>query len=50
MRFAYYSKLSAVHQRVYRESDEIPTLELPPGAAVTEPVAEGKPKASDSRS
>jgi len=39
MAFAYYNRLSRVHQRVYRESDEIPTLELPAGAAVTAPVA-----------
>ena len=39
MRFAYYSKLSPASQRVYRESDEIPSLELPAGAAVTGPVA-----------
>jgi hypothetical protein len=34
MAFAYYDKLSPARQRVYRESDEIPTLELPPGVAV----------------
>ena len=39
MAFAYYSKLSPARQRVYRESDEIPTLELPAGAQVTAPVA-----------
>ena len=39
MAFAYYSRLSPAHQRVYRESDEIPTLELPAGVAVTAPVA-----------
>ena len=39
MAFAYYSRLSLAHQRVYRESDEIPTLELPAGVAVTLPVA-----------
>ena len=39
MAFAYYRKLSPVHQRIYRQSDEIPTLELPAGLAVTESVA-----------
>ena len=39
MRFAYYSNLSPARQRVYRDSDEIPTLELPAGTEVTAPVA-----------
>ena len=39
MAFAYYSNLSPARQRVYRESDEIPTLELPAGAEETAPVA-----------
>ena len=39
MRFAYYSKLSPARQRTYRDSDDIPTLDLPAGADVTAPVA-----------
>lgn len=31
MRFAYYDKLSPARQRIYRQSDAIDTLGLPPG-------------------
>lgn len=31
MRFAYYAKLSPAHQRIYRRSDAIETLQLPAG-------------------
>ena len=33
MPFAYYARLSAARQRIYRQSDAIATLELPPGVA-----------------
>lgn len=39
MAFAYYSKLSPLRQRIYRESDDLPALELPPGLPVAAPVA-----------
>ena len=44
MRFAYYSKLSPSRQRIYRRSDEIDTLGLPPGilfAPMVEALAAG---------
>jgi hypothetical protein len=31
MPFAYYARLSAARQRIYRQSDAIVTLDLPPG-------------------
>lgn len=34
MRFAYYDKLSPARQRIYRKSDAIATLGLPPGLAL----------------
>jgi hypothetical protein len=34
MPFAYYAKLSASRQRIYRRSDAIETLPLPPGVQV----------------
>jgi len=34
MPFAYYAKLSASRQRIYRKSDAISTLPLPPGVEV----------------
>jgi hypothetical protein len=37
--FAYYTKLSAARQRVYRQSDAIETLDLPAGVAAGAPVA-----------
>ena len=39
MPFAYYSRLSAARQRVYRRSDAIISLDLPPGVAVGARVA-----------
>jgi len=33
MRFAYYDRLSPARQRIYRQSDAIDRLELPPGVA-----------------
>jgi len=33
MPFAYYAKLSAARQRIYRKSDAIERLDLPPGVA-----------------
>jgi hypothetical protein len=39
MPFAYYAKLSAPRQRVYRQSDAITSLALPPGAAAGPRVA-----------
>ena len=39
MRFAYYDKLSAARQRIYRQSDTIDTLGLPPGLALGSHVA-----------
>ena len=38
MRFAYYDRLSPASKEVYRRSDAIETLELPPGIAAAEPV------------
>lgn len=38
MRFAYYDRLSPARQAVYRRSDEIVTVDLPPAAAVAGPV------------
>jgi len=38
MRFAYYDRLSPARQAIYRRSDEIVSLELPPGTAVAAPV------------
>lgn len=37
-RFAYYDRLSPARQAVYRRSDEIVTIELPPATAVADPV------------
>jgi hypothetical protein len=37
--FAYYTKLSAARQRVYRQSDAIETLDLPAGVAAGARVA-----------
>jgi hypothetical protein len=34
MRFSYYDKLSPARQRIYRKSDAIATLGLPPGLAL----------------
>jgi hypothetical protein len=34
MPFAYYDRLSAEHKRIYRKSDAIASLALPPGANV----------------
>jgi hypothetical protein len=39
MPFAYYARLSPARQRVYRASDAIETLALPPGAAAGAQVA-----------
>jgi hypothetical protein len=39
MPFAYYSKLSPSRQRIYRRSDAIETLPLPPGLQLGEIVA-----------
>src|SRR5206468_4493185 len=36
MRFAYYAKLSAADQRIYRRSDAIVTLPLPAGVVAGE--------------
>jgi len=38
MRFAYYDHLSSARQRIYRKSDAIATLGLPPGVALGELV------------
>jgi len=38
MRFAYYDNLSAARQRIYRKSDAIVTLGLPPGLALGDDV------------
>ena len=39
MPFAYYARLSPARQRIYRQSDAIVSLELPPGAAAGPRVA-----------
>ena len=39
MPFAYYSRLSAARQRIYRQSDAIETLDLPAGVAAGATVA-----------
>ena len=39
MRFAYYSRLTAAQQRIYRKSDAIETIALPPGLAPGADVA-----------
>jgi len=39
MRFAYYEKLSPRQQRIYRQSDAIDTLGLPPGLALSREIA-----------
>src|SRR5512135_3779884 len=39
MPFAYYAKLSAARQRIYRRSDAIESLALPPGVAAGAIVA-----------
>jgi len=39
MRFAYYDKLSPARQRIYRRSDEIDTLGLPPGISLGASIA-----------
>jgi len=36
--FAYYARLSPARQRIYRQSDAIATIELPPGVALAAPV------------
>jgi hypothetical protein len=44
MRFAYYDKLSPARQRIYRQSDAIDTLGLPPElalGALVDAIAEG---------
>jgi hypothetical protein len=44
MRFAYYDKLSPARQRIYRQSDAIDKLGLPPElalGAIVEAIAEG---------
>jgi hypothetical protein len=38
MRFAYYDRLSPARQAIYRKSDAIGVLGLPPGTAVAAPV------------
>ncbi|MCC7328258.1 MAG: hypothetical protein IT521_15795 [Burkholderiales bacterium] len=38
MRFAYYDRLSPARKEIYRRSDAIATLDLPPGIAVAQPV------------
>jgi hypothetical protein len=38
MPFAYYARLSAARQRIYRKSDALESLELPPGLAIGTPV------------
>jgi hypothetical protein len=40
MPFAYYARLSAARQRVYRQSDAIQSLELPEGVAAAAQVAQ----------
>jgi len=40
MPFAYYSRLSAARQRIYRQSDAIESLDIPPGAVVVPHVAQ----------
>ena len=40
MTFAYYDRLSPARKEIYRRSDAIATLELPPGIAVAGPVLE----------
>jgi len=39
MPFAYYARLSPARQRIYRQSDAIQSLELPPGVATGAHVA-----------
>lgn len=39
MPFAYYDRLSPARQAIYRRSDAIGAVALPPGAAVAAPVA-----------
>ena len=39
MPFAYYAKLSSARQRIYRQSDAIEKLDLPPGVAAGVKVA-----------
>ena len=39
MPFAYYAKLSAARQRIYRQSDAIQTLGIPPGLALGATIA-----------
>jgi len=39
MPFAYYARLSAARQRIYRQSDAIETLDLPPGVSAGARVA-----------
>jgi hypothetical protein len=50
MPFAYYAKLSPARQRIYRKSDAIHSLGLPPGVDVAGPVkAIGDALAADDR-
>jgi hypothetical protein len=37
MRFAYYDRLSPARQAIYRQSDAIGALDLPPGVASRAP-------------
>ncbi|MDQ6923421.1 MAG: hypothetical protein M3Z74_04550 [Pseudomonadota bacterium] len=39
MPFAYYDKLSPARQRIYRKSDAIETLSIPPGLALGSSIA-----------
>ena len=49
MRFAYYERLSPAHKRIYRRSDEIAVLALPPGVELGPTVATIRSSLADDR-
>ena len=49
MRFAYYERLSPARQRIYRRSDELPALALPPGVELGATVASIRSSLADDR-
>ena len=49
MRFAYYDRLSPARQRIYRRSDELGTLALPPGVELGATVASIRSCLADDR-
>jgi hypothetical protein len=49
VRFAYYDRLSAARKKIYRQSDAIETIGLPPGLATGTEVAHIRSSLADDR-